>query len=77
MRKKACIHVNVTGSPCFTVEKNIHINKRFKKRRRMAAGVFLLWCCRLRIRQIVHEDMGLVPGLMQRVKDPELTQAVA
>ena len=33
---------------------------------------FPLWLSRLRTRQSVLEDVGLIPGLAQRVKDPAL-----
>ena len=37
---------------------------------------FLLWLSRLRTQHGVHEDAGLIPGLVQWVKGPTMTQAV-
>ena len=36
-----------------------------------------MWLSGLRIPHSVHEEMGLIPGLAQWVKDPVLQQTVA
>ena len=38
---------------------------------------FALWLSRLRIQHSLPEDAGLIPGLTQWLKDPELLQALA
>ena len=38
---------------------------------------FLLWLSRLRTRHSIHEDVGLILGLTQWLKDPVLPQAAA
>ena len=38
---------------------------------------FALWLNRLRSQHSIHEDMGSIPGLPHRVKDPMLPQAAA
>ena len=37
---------------------------------------FPLWLIRLRTQNCVHEDVGLIPGLFQWVKDLALLKAV-
>ena len=38
---------------------------------------FLLWLRGLKTLHTLHEDVGSIPGLSQRIKDPGLLQAVA
>ena len=38
---------------------------------------FLLWLSGLRAQHSVHEDEGLIPGLIWWIKDPALLQAMA
>ena len=43
--------------------------KKKKKKKKNGRGKFLLWPSRLRTQHSIHEDAGLIPGLVQWIKD--------